>query len=186
MAHSTVSDSELLNRSAEVFRTYGFEGTSLSRLSQATGLEKASLYHRFPGGKQQIALAVAEATCAWLQQNVFGPLKNPGDPRKKLRAVADQLRLCYVDGTMPCAFEVFSLAGGTAELTEILRGALQAWLKAFTEVAKESGLPVSEARKRAEQAIIQIEGSLILGRVLDDTKTFHRVLEELPALLTHE
>ncbi|WP_433973514.1 TetR/AcrR family transcriptional regulator [Tunturiibacter lichenicola] len=186
MAHSIVSDSELLMRSAEVFRTYGFEGTSLSRLSQATGLEKASLYHRFPGGKQQIALAVAEGTRAWLQQNLFEPLKEPGDPRKKLRAVTEQLRLCYVDGTMPCSFEVLSLAGGTAELNEILRGALQAWLKAFAEIAKESGLPVSEARKRAELAIIQIEGSLILGRVLDNTKAFHKVLDELPALLTRE
>jgi AcrR family transcriptional regulator len=186
MAHATVSDSELLNRSAEVFRTYGFEGTSLSRLSQATGLEKASLYHRFPGGKHQIALAVAEGTGAWMQQNIFEPLKNPGDPRKKLRAVAEQLRTCYVDGTMPCSFEVLSLAGGTAELTEVLKGALQAWLKAFTEIAKESGLPISEARKRAEQAIIQIEGSLILGRVLRDTKAFHRVLDELPALLVRE
>ncbi|WP_353071868.1 TetR/AcrR family transcriptional regulator [Tunturiibacter gelidoferens] len=186
MAHSTVSDQELLVRSAGVFRTYGFEGTSLARLSEATGLEKASLYHRFPGGKEQIALAVAEGTHAWLRQNVFEPLKEPGDPRKKLRAAIEQLRACYADGTLPCAFEVLSLAGGSPELTDALKGALQAWIKAFTDIAKESGLPSAEARKRAEQAIIQIEGSLIVGRVLGDTKAFRRALDELPALLTNE
>jgi TetR/AcrR family transcriptional repressor of lmrAB and yxaGH operons len=184
MARSTVSDAELLNRSAEVFRTYGFEGTSLSRLSEATGLEKASLYHRYPGGKEQIALAVIEGTHAWLQQHVFEPLKVPGDPRKKIRIAIEQLRACYADGTLPCVFEVLSLAGGSTQLAEALKAALQAWIKAFTGIAKESGLPSAEARKRAEQAIIQIEGSLILGRVLGDTKAFRKALDELPALLT--
>jgi TetR/AcrR family transcriptional repressor of lmrAB and yxaGH operons len=186
MAHSTVSDKDLLIRSAGVFRTYGFEGTSLARLSEATGLEKASLYHRFPGGKEQIALAVAEGTHAWLLQNVFEPLKEPGDPRKKLRTAIEQLRDCYADGTLPCAFEVLSLAGGSPELTNALKIALQAWIKSFTEIAKELGLPSSEARKRAEQAIVQIEGSLIVGRVLGDTKAFRRALDELPGLLTSE
>ncbi|MEM8810542.1 MAG: TetR/AcrR family transcriptional regulator, partial [Cyanobacteria bacterium P01_G01_bin.38] len=32
-----------------VFRRYGYEGASLSMLSKATGLGKASLYHHFPG-----------------------------------------------------------------------------------------------------------------------------------------
>ncbi|MBB5337762.1 TetR/AcrR family transcriptional regulator [Tunturiibacter gelidoferens] len=186
MAHSTVSDEDLLSRSAEVFRTYGFEGTSLARLSEATGLEKASLYHRFPGGKEQIALAVAEGTHAWLRLHVFEPLKEPGDPRKKLRAAIEQLRDCYADGTLPCAFEVLSLAGGSPELTNALKDALQAWIKAFTEIAKESGLPTAEARRRAEQAIVQIEGSLVVGRVLGDAKAFRRTLDELPALLTNE
>ena len=36
---------------AEAFRQYGFEGASLSMLSEATGLGNGSLYHFFPGGK---------------------------------------------------------------------------------------------------------------------------------------
>ena len=36
---------------AEVFREFGFEGTSLSRITEKTALGKGSLYHFFPGGK---------------------------------------------------------------------------------------------------------------------------------------
>ncbi len=183
MARSTVSEEELVLRASEVFRIHGFEGTSLSLLAEATGLEKASLYHRFPGGKEQIALAVAEAVHMWLDQHVFEPLKAVGTPQKKLRAATEQIRLCYDDGAKPCALDALSLSGGGAELAEVLKSTLQAWIKAFAEVARESGLSISDARRRAEQAVGQIEGSLILSRVLGDTKPFRRALDELPGLL---
>eukprot|EP01034_Spumella_vulgaris_P003226 gene3226-4166_t len=32
----------------EVFTRFGYDGASMELLSQATGLKKASLYHRFP------------------------------------------------------------------------------------------------------------------------------------------
>jgi TetR/AcrR family transcriptional repressor of lmrAB and yxaGH operons len=186
MARSTVSDAELLDRSTEVFRAHGFEGTSLSRLSEATGLEKASLYHRFPGGKEEIALAVARGVSTWFQEHVFEPLKRAEAPQKKIRVITEQLRVFYADGTMPCALDALSLSGGGDELASALKGALLAWLKAFTDVGRESGLSAAEARRRAEQAVIQIEGSLILGRVLGDTKAFRRALDDLSSLLTGE
>ena len=186
MAYSTVNDEELLSRSTDVFRTHGYEGTTLSRLSAATGLEKASLYHRFPGGKDQIALAVAGGVLAWFQKHVFEPFKSTEAPRRKAGAVVEQLRVFYADGTKPCALDALSLSGGGPELAEALKGALLAWLKAFTEIARESGLSAAESKRRAEQAVIQIEGSLILSRVLGDTKAFRRTLEELPGLLTAE
>ena len=184
MAHSTITDAELLNRATEVFRTYGFDGASLSRLSAATGLEKASLYHRFPGGKDQIAMAVAVGVLAWFQQHIFDPLKSTDTPQKKVRHMVEKLREFYADGTKSCAMDVLSVGGGNEELAGALKFALHAWLKSFQDVAREFGFTVAEARRRAEQAVIQIEGSLILSRVLGDNKPFRHTLDALPALLT--
>lgn len=36
---------EVIPKLVSVFRHYGYEGATVSRLSQATGLKKASLYH---------------------------------------------------------------------------------------------------------------------------------------------
>jgi AcrR family transcriptional regulator len=47
--------SDTLPTLAEVFREHGYEDASLSLLSQATGLGKGSLYHFFPGGKEEMA-----------------------------------------------------------------------------------------------------------------------------------
>jgi TetR/AcrR family transcriptional regulator, lmrAB and yxaGH operons repressor len=49
---------------------------------------------------------------------------------------------------------------------------VEAWQKAFTEISQESGYGPGEARRRAEDAIMRIEGSLALCRVLNDSKPF--------------
>jgi AcrR family transcriptional regulator len=43
---------------AEIFRELGFEGATLSRITERTGIGKGSLYHFFPGGKEEMAAAV--------------------------------------------------------------------------------------------------------------------------------
>jgi len=184
MAHRTISDELLLAAALDLFRTYGFEGVSLKRLAEATGLEKASLYYRFPGGKDEIAMAIATEVVAWFQAHVFEPLRGSGPPRKRVSFVAERLREFYAGGTKACLMDVLSIPGGSEELQRALRGAMQAWVGAFAQVAKESGLGLAAARSRAEEAIVRVEGSLVLARVLGDTAGFERVLKSLPDLLT--
>jgi TetR/AcrR family transcriptional regulator, lmrAB and yxaGH operons repressor len=184
MAHRTISDEVFLATALDLFRTYGFEGVSVKRLADATGLEKSSLYHRYPGGKDEIAMAIAKEVVAWFQANVFEPLTGSGPARKRVAFVAERLREFYSGGSKACLMDVLSIPGGSNELQLALRGAMEAWLNAFAQIAKESGLGSALARSRAEEAIVRIEGSLILARVLGDTTRFERVLKSLPDLLT--
>lgn len=184
MAKPTISDGELLDRALDTFRTYGFEGASLSRLSEATGLEKASLYYRYPGGKDEIGMAVLGRVAEWFERRVFAPLRAEGAARKRVQVMAEQLRVFYGNGTRPCVTDVLSLEGGSEEVKAALKVALVAWLKAFTEIAREAGLPAGAARLRAEEAIGRIEGSLVLARVLEDNAPFERAIRALPELLT--
>jgi TetR/AcrR family transcriptional regulator, lmrAB and yxaGH operons repressor len=183
MAFSKVGDEELLSAATEIFRARGYEGSSLSQLAEATGLEKASLYHRFPGGKAEIVLAVVQRGDQWFQEHVFAPLAAEGSPAKRVRLVARQLREFYGDGLKSCTLETLSLPGGGAALEQALRGGLLAWLEAFAQIAQESGLAAGVARARAEQAVIEIEGSLVFARVLQDNKAFLRMIGRLPDLL---
>ncbi len=50
---------ELITILDDVFRRRGYEGATLSVLSRACGLGKASLYHHFPGGKDEMAARAA-------------------------------------------------------------------------------------------------------------------------------
>ena len=184
MAHPKLSNEDLIGKVADVFRREGYEGASLSRISEATGLEKASLYHRFPGGKNEMVAAVVNHVNQWFQDQVFTPLERVGKPAEKVRFVAQRLREFYADGSKSCALDTLSLPGGSAALHEAVRGSLTAWLQAFTGIAREGGASGAEARERAEQAIIEIQGSLVLARVLGDCKPFHRTMDRLPELLT--
>jgi len=184
MANRLITDEAFLATALDLFRTYGFEGVSLKQLADATGLEKASLYYRYPGGKDEIVLAVAADVVAWFETNVFAPLAGSGSPRKRVAFVAERLREFYAGGTKSCITDVLSIPGGSPELKAGLHGAMQRWLHAYTELARECGMSPTQSRARAEEAITRFEGSLILARVLGDSTPFDRALKLLPDLLT--
>jgi TetR/AcrR family transcriptional regulator, lmrAB and yxaGH operons repressor len=183
MAHRTITDEAFLRIALELFRTYGFEGVSLKQLADATGLEKASLYYRYPGGKDEIVMAVATDVVAWFQAHIFDPLNGSGPRKRRVAAVVESLREFYGGGTKACITDVLSIPGGTPELKAGLKAAMQAWIAAFANVAKESGMTAAAARARAEEAIVRFEGSLVVARVLGDVAPFERVLKLLPEML---
>jgi len=53
---------------AEIFRELGYEGTTLSRITERTGIGKGSLYHFFPGGKEEMAAAVLADVDGWFER----------------------------------------------------------------------------------------------------------------------
>ena len=48
-----VSYKDLVDKLTDIFCEYGYDGTSLTILSQNTGLGRASLYYHFPGEKKR-------------------------------------------------------------------------------------------------------------------------------------
>jgi hypothetical protein len=48
----------------------------------------------------------------------------------------------------------------------------QAWSDAFTKIATASGLDAVDARSRAEETLIRIEGSLIVTRTVGNGTAF--------------
>lgn len=184
MAHAKVSDEVVMGELIRVFRKHGYEGASLNRLAAATGLEKASLYHRFPGGKDDMVKAVIESVGQWFQEHVFDPLRSEGTPAERARLVARSLGKFYGNGRESCVLDTLSLPAGNEALRAALRGALSLWLEAFGSVARASGFSAAESRHRAQTAIVEIEGSLVVSRVLGKTTVFQRTLKRLPLLLT--
>lgn len=185
MAHKTISDDEMMLRALELFRTYGFHGVSLKQLADSMGLEKASLYYRFPGGKDEIALAVVQAVDAGVREKVFQALDKPGvSPKHRVRLACDELRRFYGGGTKSCTLDVMSIPGSTDAIREVLQTTLKDWTDAFARIAMEAGLTPAQARARAEEAIILLEGALVISRVNGIGAAFERVMKQLPKLLT--
>ncbi len=184
MRPSRVSEEEVVAKIAEAFRRHGYDGASVRLLAKATGLEAASLYTRLPGGKEEMALKVVARTCEWLQANVFEALHGSGTAAKKVARAARRLREFYQNGTLWCVLDTLTLGESTVPVRVAVRGAYEAWLGEFCRVAHETGMPPAQARERAQRAIIELEGALVLSRVTGDGKPFVRVTQRLPELLT--
>jgi AcrR family transcriptional regulator len=178
-----ISKSEIVRKLVPVFRTFGYEGATLSRISKATDLGKASLYHHFPKGKQEMAQAVLNYVNESFDAIVLEPLRSNNEPVKRLIAMSDSLSQFYNRGQNACILSIFTF-GESHDLFQVqVQQALNIWIDQLTQVLIEAGLSGEEAHQRAENAVMQIQGGLVLTRGLNCTEPFERILQQLPEQL---
>ena len=171
---------QLLSRLCDTFRRYGYEGASMARIAEATGLGKASLYHYFPEGKQQMAASVLDWAVLWFENNVFAPLKSTHPPRQRIVSMLDSLTDYYALGQCACLPALFGMAAERDLFAEALRDFYQRWLEALSQALTDSGLARDIANRRADEALERIQGALVLARGMQDTKLFGNMAQSLP------
>lgn len=183
MPAALIPKEEVLDRLTRVFRQAGYEGATLARLSKATGLVKASLYHYFPGGKADMAENVLARADAWMEDKVLAPLAGPGTPVERLGAMAGALNEFYAGGHDGCLLGLLSHGKARDRFQEHVRTALRRWADAIAAVLEEAGFSADLAQERGQDAVIQVQGALVVARGLGDTAPFVRTVAALPERL---
>lgn len=166
-----------------LFRQYGYDGATLAKISEATGLGKASLYHHFPGGKDEMVTTVLDYLERWMEQTLVQGLKGPGEPLSRLQQMCDRLRDVYEAGTQPCLTSILLLGSARDVFHDRIQGLYQVWINAIAQVLMEVGLDETLAQHRGEDAVITIQGALIVAQGLHDPAPFLRAMQQLPQQL---
>lgn len=169
-----------------LFRQHGYDGATLSKISAATGLGKASLYHHFPGGKDEMVETVLNYLEQWMTQNILQPLQQAGDPTARLQQMCDRLSQVYEGGQQPCLSAILLLGSARDQFRDRVQQLYRAWIAAIALVCVDVGLEEALAQQRGEEAIIAIQGALILAQGLNDPLPFQRVMQQLPQRLLQE
>jgi AcrR family transcriptional regulator len=177
-----VSDDDVIAGLARVFRDVGYEGASMAELSAATGLQKASLYHRFPGGKRQMADEVLAAASAWFADNVLRPLNGDGPPAERLAAAIRSLNDFYEGGSRACLLNMLSSPRiEDGPFSQAIKTSLEALVDAFARLCAAAGWRTKQARRQAERMVTMLQGSLVLSRGTGSTAPFRNFLADLPS-----
>lgn len=184
MANLKYSQIEVTQALMEVFRQVGYEGASLEELAKATGLRKSSLYHRFPGGKKQMAEEVLKFAGQWVKENITNVLNRNNDPKKRLIAALKAVDQLYAGGQSACILRALSMDTGLDLFSTLISGAFEDLVTGFSKVGQDLGYAKSESKRLAEEAVIKIQGALILGRGTNNPLLFPRVLKEIRKTLT--
>ncbi len=174
-----------------VFQQYGYEGTTLARLSEATGLGRASLYHHFPKGKEEMATAVLDYLNQGLQTQILAPLlSDPSEcgeairlPGDRIRSMNENLDRFYDQGEKACLLALLNVGDAHDLFQTQIQQMLELWIDSLAKVAIESGVKPKVARQRSEDAVLQIEGALVVSRGLNNKGIFKRILNHLPEIL---
>jgi TetR/AcrR family transcriptional regulator, lmrAB and yxaGH operons repressor len=181
-----MNKNELIVQLLVLFRRYGYEGATLSKISQITGLGKASLYHHFPGGKEDMAIAVLDYLEKWLETNILQPLRSEDNVTMRLEKMCERVDELYQGGQESCLFTVLLLSEAQDLFFDRINHCLKDWIDAIAAVIVEAGIPQKIAQQRAEDAIAMIQGTLILARGLNDLEPFQRTLKRLPTELARQ
>lgn len=163
---------------AEIFRELGYEGTTLSRITERTGLGKGSLYHFFPGGKGEMAAAVLAEIDAWFEAEIYAPLRG-GEPESAIAAMWTNVDRYFRSGRRICLVGAFALDETRERFATVIRGYFVRWIEALAGALMRAGMAEGEARAAAEEAVAGIQGALVLSRALGDEAAFRRGLERL-------
>lgn len=175
-----MSKEEIVVQLVDVFRRHGYEGASLSQISKLTGLGKASLYHHFPGGKEEMAQAALNHIDTWLETHVLKSLRSNAQAGEKLQQMLDQVQAFFDEGRKSCLWAVLLLGESSDDrFGNRIKQALSRWIEAIATVLQEAGLDAGQAHERAEEAVLRIQGALILSRGLNSTTPFQRTIDTL-------
>jgi len=177
---------ELLVILDEVFRNRGYEGATLAELSRACNLGKASLYHHFPGGKEEMATILLRRAVAELNEFAFRQLDRPGPWRERIAGFVDGFARYCNDGTRNCLVAEFTATAARTKFGVEIQGQTVEWLQRLTQAFTETGVTEKRSRRRARELLGALYGALVMARMLNDPTLFQSTVQRLRKDLVEE
>jgi AcrR family transcriptional regulator len=179
MARTITERGDVVPALAEAFRSHGYEGASLGRIAEATRLGKGSLYHFFPGGKEEMAAAVLAEVDGWFREQVYRPLREQADGRAAVALMLERTAGYFQSGRRACLFGQFALGGERERFGAPVKRYFADWIGALAAALERAGKAPDAAAALAEKAVADIQGALVLARALDEPGAFVRALARI-------
>ena len=155
---------------AQLYGRYGYTGVGLKQVAAESGSPIGSLYHFFPGGKDELAAEALRMSGAGYQTLVEGILENMPELASGIEqsfALAAEVLAAsgYVDA---CWIETVALevASTNEPLREVTAEIFEGWIDSATAWVESHGVPAGEARALGIAYITGLEGAFVLARAL--------------------
>lgn len=164
----------ILDTTAELFRRYGYTGTGMKQVVAEAGAPFGSLYHHFPGGKEQLGEKVVRRSGRMyfgLFEAIYDRAPNPVAGTEDFFAgAAEVLRETDYADACPIATIALEVASTNEPLRRATADVFEGWIGGAAGRFAAAGVPDAEARKLALSVIAALEGAFVLARALRSTE----------------
>lgn len=171
----------------EMFRREGYQASSWRRLVEQSNTPWGSAYHYFPGGKEQLGIAVIERAAAlglqWIQKQMSGSASAAEGIAGLLSDSACRLKEDAYEAGCPIAIVTLERGSHSPALTKACNEAFQSWQNQIAYSLKRRGLDAKRSEQIALAVLAMIEGSLVIGRAVRSTEVFDAGLITILAAL---
>jgi TetR/AcrR family transcriptional repressor of lmrAB and yxaGH operons len=173
----------MIERTAVLLAKKGLQGASFSEILQASGAPRGSLYHHFPGGKDELVLAALEHAGAQAL-GLFDRLS--GKPAREIAEAFLSLWrsvLARSEFSAGCAVVAVTVAAESEVLRARSAEILRSWREKLATLFAEGGMPRKKARAVAASLVAACEGAVILARAEQSFEPFDLVAAEQIAMV---
>ena len=176
------SRNRMIQSAALLFREHGYSGTGFRDVIEHSGAPRGSIYHHFPGGKEQLAADTVAWASGVIERRIERAAQS-GDPIAALGIFVDAWREVLEDSNFRAGCPIVAVAneadtGSTA--TAAAAAAFTRWQDLIARALLDAGVSRTDARRLATLVVAGIEGAILLCRARRDIRPLrdvHRALE---------
>ncbi|KFF22225.1 MULTISPECIES: TetR/AcrR family transcriptional regulator [Chryseobacterium] len=185
----------IIEKTASLFNTKGYTSTSLSDITEATGLTKGSIYGNF-GNKDEVALEVYKYNSSLLSKNMARSLGEEFPTTiDKLNAFVNFYRknwkTVFENGGCPLMNAATEADDTFPSLKKQVTQSFEGWIKKIASVIKD-GQDNGEIHQTIDSDeygslfIMMVEGGILLAKTTEEEKYLHMALDRILFMIDKE
>jgi AcrR family transcriptional regulator len=163
-----------MDSSAELFRRQGYAGTGVKQIAMLASAPFGSLYHFFPGGKEQLGEEVIRWSGGLYLQLFATIAMQAPDPVTAIRdffsGAAETLRETDYADACPIATVALEVASTNEPLRKATSDVFESWIDAASAFFEAAGIQHERARELALSILCLLEGAFVFSRAMRSTE----------------
>jgi AcrR family transcriptional regulator len=167
---ATTTRERIVAASAELLRRQGYAATGVKQIVTEAQAPFGSLYHFFPGGKEQLgaeAIRTSGALYELLIPAVFDPAPDlPSAVRAFFAGAAEHLIETGYADACPIATVALEVSSHSELLRQACADVFERWIVIGAERHANAGLSQAKARELTIAMLCALEGAFVLARAL--------------------
>jgi TetR/AcrR family transcriptional regulator, lmrAB and yxaGH operons repressor len=166
---------KMIERTAVLLAKRGLQGTSFAQILEESGAPRGSLYHHFPGGKDELVLAAIEAAGDAAAQRLETMMGRPAIEVAEVFTELWRQVLLRSDFAAGCAVAAVTVAAQTPTLRDKAGEIFTRWQNLLERLFAAGGIADKKTAALATGLIAACEGAVILSRATASLVPFERV-----------
>lgn len=186
--HTPKTRERLVLAATTLFQQRGYHGAGTTDILELARSPRGSMYHHFPGGKEDLAARCAE----WLAADVVTSIQSlrlKGLPPENIITIYVDNMMAWLQATNFCQGPLLAALTNGLEnktdnkLADAVATAYRDIETEFTQMLTVSGLGRRNAGKISRAVIMNIEGGIILARATRDLSVLREAKQRLVVLI---
>ncbi|OJJ18646.1 hypothetical protein BKI52_23850 [marine bacterium AO1-C] len=184
MSKSIEVKRQIISKCLEVFRKDGYYNTGIKKLAEACEIKQSLFYYYFES-KEHLLEEILKAVHGYFARKVFNlAYQEEKSVHQRLEEMVEITREVFMRAEGGCimANTVLEMVQEQPQFIPVIRGFFDDWIAANAHLLKERYVE-KVAIEKAEQAVQDVEGGIMLMRLYNDPKYFFKALERGRRLL---